>query len=281
MSVLKSRYAVLLTHGSAAVMTLALFALLLRVPFLWAFFPAVLLTHRIGVMMHEFIHGIPFRRYSHCLWVLGFFDGLMLMFGLLELFRATHLSHHRWLNSPGDSAFDNLSVEKKSNRILAALEALEVTQHLKFYWEALRGSHPYARRRWLLFGFFSSVCWAGFWFAAERPDIVWKLMLLTFFTTAVPVSLRGAIEHHDEQGKPAFANEYQVVIPLFNLNRHVHHHEQPRLPWYLLEFRTPEPLKWHLYFTYWFRTYIRKELVLMQPMVAPPTVRGATPGSGA
>ena len=115
-ALLRSRHAVWLTHGGAIVMTSALFALLLTLPFKYAFIPAVLLTHRIGVMMHEYIHGIPFRRYANCLRVLAFFDGLMLMFGLLELFRATHLSHHRWLNSAGDSAHDNQHVKTESAR---------------------------------------------------------------------------------------------------------------------------------------------------------------------
>jgi fatty acid desaturase len=28
---------------------------------------------------------------------------------------------------------------------------------------------------------------------------------------------------------------------MFNLNRHIHHHESPRTTWYLLEFRTKRP----------------------------------------
>lgn len=263
---LRSRHAAWLTHGSAAVMTAALFALLLRVPFAFAFVPAVLLAHRIGVMMHEYIHGIPFRRYANCLRVLAFFDGVMLMFGLLELFRATHLSHHRWLNGAGDSAFDNAHVKRHPNRILGMLLSLEVTQHLKFYWEALHGKHPYARPRRIAFCFVWSCCNVAAWSLAGHGDVVWKLMVLTAFTTSVPVSLRGAVEHHAEPGSTGFANEYRTLIPLFNLNRHVHHHEQPALPWYLLEFRTPEPLHARHYYTYWFRAYVRKELALMQPM---------------
>jgi fatty acid desaturase len=265
-ALLRTRHAVWLTHGSAVVMALALFTLLLRVPFAYAFVPAVLLTHRIGVMMHEYIHGIPFRRYANCLRVLAFFDGIMLMFGLLELFRATHLSHHRWLNGEGDSAFDNARLKYHPNPILRAILALEVTQHLKFYAEALRGKHPYARPRRIAACFIWTCCCIAGWIAIGRPDIVWKMMALTAFTTSVPVSLRGAIEHHAEPGTTAFANEYRTLIPLFNLNRHVHHHEQPALPWYLLEFRTPEPLHWRNYYTWWFRTYVRKELVLMRPM---------------
>jgi fatty acid desaturase len=259
-------YAVWLTHGSAIAMTAALFTLLLTTPFWIACVPGVLLTHRIGVMMHEYIHGIPFRRYKDNLRVLAFYDGLTLMFGLLELFRSTHLSHHRWLNSPGDSGFDNREVRRHPNRLIGTVASLEITQHLKFYWEAFHGKHPYARPRRLAFGLVSSFGWIGFWVAAGRPDMVWKLMALTAFTTAVPVSLRGAIEHHGEAEEGGFANEYRVLIPLFNLNRHVHHHEEPRLPWYLLKYRTGRPLHWRHYFLYWFRVYVRKDLVLMHPM---------------
>ena len=266
MSWLTSPHAVWLTHGSAVVMTVALFAILLVWPFWLVLIPAVILTHRIGVMMHEYIHGIPFRRYANCLRVLAVYDGLTLMFGLLELFRATHLSHHRWLNSPGDSGFDNLHVKDHSNKVMGTIAALEVTQHLKFYWEALHGLHPYARRQRILLGVATSCASIVFWVAVGRPDIIWKLMLLTTFTTAVPVSLRGAIEHHSEPGRGGFANEYRVLIPLFNLNRHIHHHEDPRLPWYRLQWRTPSPLHWRHYFLYWFRVYVRKDLVLMHPM---------------
>jgi len=238
MSWLTSPHAAWLTHGSAIVMTVALFVMLLVWPFWLAVVPAVILTHRIGVMMHEYIHGIPFRRYANCLRVLAVYDGLTMMFGLLELFRATHLSHHRWLNSPGDSGFDNLHVKDHSNKVMGTIAALEVTQHLKFYWEALHGLHPYARRQRILLGVATSCASIVFWVAVGRPDIIWKLMLLTTFTTAVPV----------------------------NLNRHIHHHEDPRLPWYRLQWRTPSPLHWRHYFVYWFRVYVRKDLVLMHPM---------------
>ena len=157
-------------------MTVALFAMLLAWPFWMAAVPAVLLTHRIGVMMHEYIHGIPFRRYANCLRVLAIYDGMTFMFGLLELFRATHLSHHRWLNSPGDSGFDNLHVKEHPNQVMGTIAALEVTQHLKFYWEALHGLHPYARPRRIAFGFVTSCAWIVFWIAVGRPDMVWKLM---------------------------------------------------------------------------------------------------------
>ena len=83
---------------------------------------------------------------------------------------------------------------------------------------------------------------------------------------------RGAIEHHGPADDRGFANEYRVIIPLFNLNRHIHHHEEPRRPWYLLEFRTAKPLGWREYFTYWFRVYVKKDLVLMHPMEKRPRI---------
>jgi fatty acid desaturase len=255
-----------LTHGSLIVMTVGLFALLLGAPVWVAAIPGVLLTHRIGVMLHEYIHGIPFRRYANCLRVLAFYDGLMLMFGLLELFRATHLSHHRWLNTPGDSGFDVREAPPPKSRLIGTVTALEITQHIRFYVQAFQGRHPYARTRRLILGVATTGVWMVVWVLVGRPDMIWKLMALTAFTTAVPVSLRGAIEHHAPPGHDGFANEYKVLIPLFNLNKHVHHHEAPRLPWYRLEFRTPAPLHWRHYFTYWFRVYLRKDLVLMHPM---------------
>jgi len=38
------------------------------------------------------------------------------------------------------------------------------------------------------------------------------------------------------------------------------------VPWYLLEWRTTNPLPAWNYVTHWFRVYITRELVPMQPM---------------
>ena len=253
-----------LTHGLAVLMTLALFALLLCAPFPAAFFPAVLLLHRIGVMVHEYIHGIPFRQYRHSLRVLAFVDGVTLSFGLLEFFRVTHLMHHRWLNSRGDATYDNAHAPPIGTR--AAVLPAVITRHVTSYLLALRGRHLHVRCAQSQLGLAGTVLWMGLWLAIGRSDIIWKLLLLVAFTSAVPVSLRRVIEHYSESGASGFANEYRVLIPLFNINRHIHHHEQPRVPWYALQFRTAVPLPWHVYFSYWFRAHIRKELVLMRPM---------------
>ena len=89
----ESRYPPLLTHGSLVVLTVLLFALLLRARLWVAFVPCAILRHRIGVLLHEYIHGVPLRRYRSNLRVLAFFDGLLFTFGLGELFRGTHLAH--------------------------------------------------------------------------------------------------------------------------------------------------------------------------------------------
>lgn len=254
-----------LTHGSLVAMTATYFAVVARAPFWIAFVPGVLLAHRIGVMLHEYIHGIPFRRYRDCLAVVTFFDGFLLLFGLLELFRGTHLSHHRWLNQAGDSGFRQARTPPTGNRWLALVTQSEISQHLGFFWESFRGLHPFVQRRRVILGAIGSLAFAGAWIAIGRPDMVWKILLISIFTTAVPVSLRGAIEHHSHRGDHGFANDYKTVIPLFNLNRHIHHHEDPRCPWYLLEFRQKPPLPARHYFTHWFGVYWRRELVLMQP----------------
>jgi hypothetical protein len=96
--------------------------------------------------------------------------------------------------------------------------------------------------------------------------MVWRSLAVVAFTVLVPISLRGAIEHSSEPGDPGFANEYTTFFPIFNINRHIHHHEDPTVPWYLLEWRTDSPLPAFSYITHWFRIYITRELVPMQPM---------------
>jgi fatty acid desaturase len=263
---LDSRYAPWLTHGSLIALTAAFFALLLRLPFVIAFVPCAILQHRIGVLLHEYIHGIPFVRYRHNLRVLTVFDALFLMFGLLDLFRGTHLAHHRWLNTERDPAWP--TARRASHGWLGRLAALEGVHHLVHLADACRGRHPYVSPARIVLGGVLSAAWALFWAAIGRPEVVLKLVALTAYNTLVPVSLRGAVEHHSRPDDPSFANEYRVLIPLFNLNRHIHHHEEPRRPWYLLEYRTDKPL-WTLhYLTHWVRAYLTRDYVLMRPMPA-------------
>lgn len=265
---LHSRFAPWLTHGSLLVLSAALWLLLWLAPFWIAFVPGVLLAHRIGILLHEYLHGIPFRNYRDNLAVYGFFDGAMLMFGLMELFRGTHLTHHRWLNADGDNAVRSAETSRCRYRLLSWLVAAEAVQHLLFLWDALHGGQPLVRLWRVAAGAaLSTACALCLW-QFGRGDMVWKLIAINAFTVLVPASLRAAIEHHGPPGATGFANEYRVWITLFNLNRHVHHHEDMRCPWYLLQFRTPQPLApWH-YFTHWFRVHVRRDYVLMRPMSA-------------
>ncbi len=262
---LHSRYAPLLTHGSLVAMTAAFFALLLYTPYWVAFLPCVLLGHRIGVLLHEYFHGIPFRKYSHNLVVATLWDAILLFFGMLEFFRGTHLAHHRWLNTDNDSARESAERVGRST-LLDVITGLEAVQQFIYLYDAIQGRKPYIKGGRVALGFALSCVMLYAWVAVGRGDVIWRLAGVSLFTTLGPVSLRAAIEHHSHSDDPGFANEYKVWIPLFNLNKHIHHHEEPTIPWYLLQYRTPDPLPEWRYFSYWYRVYIRRELVLMRPM---------------
>jgi len=262
---LHSKYAPFLTHISLILLTVAFFGLLLQAPYWLAFLPCVVLGHRIGVLLHEYFHGIPFRQYRHNLVVATLWDAFLMFFGMLELFRGTHLAHHKWLNTELDGARETSERTGKS-RLRDVIAGLEAVQQLTYLWDALRGRKPYIRGHRLLLGFVLSALAVWFWVSIGHGEIVWKVLGVSAFTTLVPISLRGAIEHHSHRGDPGFANEYRVWIPLFNLNRHVHHHEEPTVPWYLLEYRTQNPLHEWNYVTHWVNVYLRREFVLMQPM---------------
>lgn len=237
------------------------------VPFWLMLVPGILLAHRIGILLHEYLHGIPFRNYRSNLAVYGFFDGTMLMFGLMELFRGTHLTHHRWLNAHGDNAARNSKTTPR-HALLNLLVSNEAVQHLLFLWEALQGRQAIVKLSRVAFGAaFSTICIIGL-LQLGRGDIVLKLMAVNFFTVLIPASLRGAIEHHGPAGATGFANEYHTWIPLFNLNRHIHHHEDMHCPWYLLTYRTAHPLAAWNYFTYWYHVSVSRDYVLMRPMSA-------------
>jgi len=270
---LTSRYAPFITHAALTALTAALFVLLMRLPLWIAFVPCALIEHRIGVLLHEYIHGIALRKYQHNLWVLSAYEGVLLTFGLGELFRGTHLAHHRWLNTDRDPAF---AAERPANDAAwGTVIALEGVQHLIYLADCFRGRHRYVRPWRVAFGACLSVVVVCGWVVAGLGRIPIALVALTLYNTMIPVSFRGAIEHHSHPGDEAFANEYRVIIPLFNLNKHVHHHRDPGCPWYLLEYQTPRPLWTVHYFTHWFRVYLTREYVLMRPQ--PADRRGAPP----
>lgn len=254
-----------LTHGLLLGMLAAHFALLVYAPLWLAFVPGVLLVHRVGILGHEYIHGIPLKQTRHCLAVVTAIDGVMTLFGVYELYRGMHLAHHRWLNQAGDPAMEHTERER-ARGLRALLGAGEVGKTLGQLALALRGQHSHARAQRIVFGALASLAWIGLWAYLGRLDVPLHNALIVVVTAAVPSSLRAAIEHNAEPTNPAFANEYEVLLSLFNLNRHVHHHLEPGRPWYALEFKTDRPLPWTCYFTHWYRVHITREFTTMQPM---------------
>ena len=262
---LHSRYARAITPMALLALTAVYGLLLLRVPFFIAFLPCVIVAHRIGVLLHEFIHGIPLQRYRSNHNVVTVFDGCLLMWGTMEVFRGTHLAHHRvaqYGTRPGAGVrrpYAGARLDCHADRFGSG--SVSVLSARCFGWqEALRASHAHH----MCVSAFRDRCpvmvQRGTW--GNRLE---RVLSVNLFTTLIPVSFRGAVEHYSLPENPASTNEYRVWIPLFNLNRHVHHHEQPCLPWYLLEFRTANPLSHWRYFTHWVHVYVTREFVLMQP----------------
>jgi fatty acid desaturase len=259
--------AALLTHAPLVALTAIYFAIVTQLPIVWGLVPGVIVAHRIGTLLHEYIHGIPFRRYATNHGVVTLYDGILLMFGTLELFRVDHLLHHKWLNTDDDHSLVAATTTGTS-RVADALAGLAIVQYLAAYVTALRGHTPQVRRGRMLAGALLSLACIVAWTAAGHGDVVGRIFAIAIVTMLGPVSLRSAIEHHSHPSNPHFANEYRVAIPLFNLNRHIHHHEDPTLPWYHLRWRTPNPLpRWH-YVAHWFHVYIKRDFSLMRPMSA-------------
>lgn len=262
---LHSRHAPFITHFSLIGLTGALFAILLWCPFWAAALPCVVIHSRIGVLLHEYLHGIPFRRYRDNLRVLYVFEGILISFGLFELFRGTHLAHHRWLNTENDGGFRSARSHRSRRSLLRLVWALEGFQHLGYLYEVVRGGHHYAKGRRIAVGAALSLVSMALWIAVGSAWVILFLVALNLYNGLVTSSLRGAVEHHSYTGDACFANDYKVWIPLFNLNRHVHHHVDPICPWYLLEFRTERPLPRICYFTHWYHVYVKRDYMLMQP----------------
>jgi len=203
----------LLTHASLIALTATLFALLWYLPFWLAFVPGVLLTHRIGVLLHEYLHGIPFRRYRdkpRRVWFVRRLIADVRSAGtvswdasgaslLAECRGGLRLSQRRRTPAP--------------NRLWGGFPHWKPCSISFILVEAFRGRQPYVRVRRVVAGFALSVVFAALWWQAGRGDIILKVLALNAFTTLVPVSLRGAVEHHSVPGDPGFANEYEYGFP--------------------------------------------------------------------
>lgn len=266
-SFLHSRHAAWLTHGGMVLMLAGYGYCVVALPFWVGLVPAVILAHRVGTLMHEYIHGIPFRRYRDNHAVVTAVDGLLLTFGAMEMFRVDHLQHHKWLNTDNDHASATVA-KTGTSKVRDVLAGVSALQYLIGLWDTVMGRRPHVSRARMLVSALISVAVIVAWNVGGRGDVVGRIFLVTLVTMLGPVSLRAAIEHHAAPAADGFANEYRVVVPLFNLNRHIHHHEDPTLPWYLLRWRTTAPLPPLHYLTTWFKVYVTREFRLMRPMRA-------------
>lgn len=72
-------------------------------------------------------------------------DGLLLTFGLADLFRGTHLAHHRWINTERDPAYE--SSRDSVGTTASKVAALEGATHDYVLMRPSR--QPRARSRWV------------------------------------------------------------------------------------------------------------------------------------
>jgi fatty acid desaturase len=268
---LHSRNGALLTHGSLLLLVAAEFTLVLRTPLWVALIPCVLIQHRVGILLHDYVHGIPFRRYKHSLAVLAALDGLLLHFGAVEIFRGTHLAHHRWMNTERDPGFwvgPNIPpwalIPRPLWRLLFTLRG-DVSLYFRFLIERQHLHYIYVKPFRVVGGVVLSAVWILACCLAGLSRIPVALVAIQL-ALIVPLSLRAAIEHSSYRGDTNFANEYKVWLPLFNRNRHMHHHLQPTVPWYLLRFCTPSPLPPLSYWKHWYHVFVKGDYVLMRPL---------------
>lgn len=281
--VTSSRHAPWLTHGSVSFLLVAEFGLILYAPFWVMLWPCILIHHRVGILLHEYMHGTPFRRYKHNLWLLSIFNSLILTFGFQEVFRGTHLEHHRWLNTPQDPSYWSQQEGGPDNIFLRPFWLLYrsfrgdhgISLYVKHFLGMRKGNHRQVRLDRVAIEAGLSAGWALFWILLGLYNVPLTLLFLHFCVWP-PGAFRGTLEHSSHPGNRSFANEYRVHIPLFNMNRHIHHHMDPKCPWYLLEFKTPHPLPPSVYWTHWYHIFVKRDYVFMQPM---PTT-GASAGLG-
>jgi fatty acid desaturase len=251
-----------------ALLALELWAIL-RLPWWLAAVLCVAVHHRIGILLHEYMHGIPLRRYVDNLKVFSAANGLLMTFGLMEVFRGNHLAHHHWLNTDKDPGYWSETALRKRGRAGRWSRMLDGRHGPQMYvrnlCRALDGSHPYVRPRRVGLEAALSAAAAAVWIAAGYARVPATLLLLHVLVVP-PGMCRGAMEHTAGPDDPAFANEYRVWLPMFNMNRHIHHHLEPTRPWYMLRFQTCQPRPPVEYWTHWYRTFVRRELVFMRPM---------------
>jgi fatty acid desaturase len=268
---IRGEHAHWITHASLLVLMLAEFVLILRTPLFVALIPCVMIQHRIGILLHDYVHGIPCRHYRNSLLILGLLDPLLLYFGAVEIFRGTHLAHHRWMNTEKDPGFwcepagpPRVTALVPFWRLLYTLRG-DMSLYLRFPGRHQHPHYRYVKPRRVILGLAGSAVWVFLLVTAGLSKAAVSLVAIQV-AVIVPLSLRAAIEHSSYRSDTNFANEYHVWLPMFNRNRHVHHHLEPTIPWYLLEFRTPNPLPPLSYWKHWYHVFIKGDYVMMRPL---------------
>ena len=201
--------------------------------------------HCFGAFVHDCSHFSVFRKP----WLdrgLGFLCGLPVFFPSAN-YRATHLLHHKYLNTPQDP--DALAANFPNPRLRTAIFYLWLLVGVPFYALTLILAGPFRARRLsdkilcAVEPLMMLVFYIGLFTAAHRWHFA--AALADGWAWALPVALvignfRGLAEHaqlaHGDPPDPlriARTVETSPVISFFlnNLNYHLEHHLYPGIPW--------------------------------------------------
>ena len=195
---LHSRHASILTHLSLMTLLVLEFGFLLALPLWIAFLPCLVLHHRIGILLHEYMHGIPLTRYQHNLWVLSLVNGFLMTFGVMEVFRGNHLAHHRWLNTEKDPGFwrARSTGRQEAGGWWHTVRDIARGRHGPFmHLKLLYGSakaHPYIKRRRVVAEIAVSSVALASWLAMDLPLVPLSVAAL-HLAVIPPAAFRGAL----------------------------------------------------------------------------------------
>lgn len=211
-----------------------------------------------GSLQHEIIHGhpTPWRAVN----VLLAFPTLWLWlpFGV---YRDTHLAHHRCerLTVPGEDPESFYVSERTWERMprmqraifqarrclvgrLLVGPAIMVLGFLRQELQQFRSWTPVHARHWLMHTVSVSLVLAWVWGVCGIP--IAEYLLLAVYPALMLTALRTFPEHQFATNEDARVSIVESAGPLalvfLNNNLHLHHHREPRLPWYALPARHRE-----------------------------------------
>jgi fatty acid desaturase len=201
--------------------------------------------HCFGAFVHDCSHLSVFRKP----WLdrlIGFLCGLPVFFPSAS-YRATHLLHHKYLNTPQDP--DAIAANFPNPRLRAAIFYFWLLVGVPFYSIALIAAGPIRARRKVdkILCIVEPILMLVFYVALFTLAHLYHFggMLALGWASALPVALlignfRGLAEHaqlaHGDPPDPlriARTVETSPVVSFFlnNLNYHLEHHLYPGIPW--------------------------------------------------